>query len=229
MSSSPANKEVGMKTRIYSIKSPLRAGLAAALAVAAPAAYLAVATPVAAAATELDSAVAALRSISTLKADFIQTDRSGQRVSGVVTLKQPGKIRFQYEKGVPLLIVADGNALTMIDYEVNQVQRWPIKNSPLGALLDPNRDVARFGTLQPTGNPNVISIEVRDPKKPEYGMITLIFIRDSGAPGGWELSSWVALDSQNNRTTVRLSNQQYGVPVADSAFKYRDPRPTSRR
>ncbi|MFA7596694.1 MAG: outer membrane lipoprotein carrier protein LolA [Novosphingobium sp.] len=187
------------------------------------------AAPVAAAATELDSAVAALRSISTLKADFIQTDRSGQRMSGVVTLKQPGKIRFQYEKGVPLLIVADGNALTMIDYEVNQVQRWPIKNSPLGALLDPKRDVARFGTLKPTGNPNVISVEVRDPKKPEYGMITLIFIRDAGAPGGWELSSWVALDSQNNRTTIRLSNQQYGVPVADSAFRYRDPRPTGRR
>jgi len=218
-----------MNTRFSSIKLPIRAVAAAALAAGVPAASFMAAAPVAAAATELDSAVAALRSISTLKADFIQTDRSGQRMSGVVTLKQPGKIRFQYEKGVPLLIVADGNALTMIDYEVNQVQRWPIKNSPLGALLDPKRDVARFGTLKPTGNPNVISVEVRDPKKPEYGMITLIFIRDAGAPGGWELSSWVALDSQNNRTTIRLSNQQYGVPVADSAFRYRDPRPTGRR
>ncbi|WP_416385490.1 LolA family protein [Tsuneonella sp. CC-YZS046] len=218
-----------MNTRFSSIKLPIRAVAAAALAAGVPAASFMAAAPVAAAATELDSAVAALRSISTLKADFIQTDRSGQRMSGVVTLKQPGKIRFQYEKGVPLLIVADGNALTMIDYEVNQVQRWPIKNSPLGALLDPKRDVARFGTLKPTGNPNVISVEVRDPKKPEYGMITLIFIRDAGAPGGWELSSWVALNSQNNRTTIRLSNQQYGVPVADSAFRYRDPRPTGRR
>lgn len=218
-----------MNTRISSIRFPIRAVAAAALAVGMPAASFLAAAPVAAAATELDSAVAALRSISTLKADFIQTDRSGQRVSGVVTLKQPGKIRFQYEKGVPLLIVADGNALTMIDYEVNQVQRWPIKNSPLGALLDPKRDVARFGTLKPTGNPDVISVEVRDPKKPEYGMLTLIFIKDAGAPGGWELSSWVALDSQNNRTTVRLSNQQYGVAVADSTFRYRDPRPTGRR
>lgn len=218
-----------MNTRISSIRFPVRAVVAATLAAGIPAASFLAAAPVAAAATELDSAVAALRSISTLKADFIQTDRSGQRVSGVVTLKQPGKIRFQYEKGVPLLIVADGNALTMIDYEVNQVQRWPIKNSPLGALLDPKRDVARFGTLKPTGNPDVISVEVRDPKKPEYGMLTLIFIKDAGAPGGWELSSWVALDSQNNRTTVRLSNQQYGVAVADSTFRYRDPRPTGRR
>ncbi len=178
---------------------------------------------------DLARAVGALRSISTLRADFIQTDRSGQRVSGVLTLKRPGRIRFQYERSVPLLIVADGSALTLVDYGVRQVQRWPIKNSPLGALLDPNRDVARFGTLQPVTDPNVVSIEVRDRGHPEYGVITLIFVRNAGAPGGLQLSSWVALDSQNQRTTIRLSNHQYGVAVADSAFRYNDPRASGKR
>ena len=69
-----------------------------------------------------------------------QTDRNGQSVRGVLTLKRPGRIRFEYEEGVNMLIVGDGKALTLIDYEVRQVQRWPIKNSPLGALLDPSRD-----------------------------------------------------------------------------------------
>ena len=73
--------------------------------------------------SQLAQAVAALRGISTMRADFTQTDRTGQRVSGVMTLKRPGKIRFQYQKGVPLLIVSDGKALTMVDYEVRQVQR----------------------------------------------------------------------------------------------------------
>ena len=86
-----------------------------------------------------------------------------------------------------------------------------------------------YGKLVPTGNPNVYSIEVRDPKKPEYGVITMIFVKDASAPGGLELSSWVQLDSQNQRTTVRLSNQRYGVSVADSAFTFRDPRRSSRR
>lgn len=178
---------------------------------------------------QLDQAVAALRGISTMRADFVQTDRNGQRVSGVMTLKRPGRIRFQYQQGVPLLIVSDGKALTMIDYEVRQVQRWPITNSPLGALLDPNRDVARFGTLQPTGDPNVISIEVRDRSHPEYGVITLIFLRKASAPGGLELVNWVALDSQNKRTTIRLSNHQYGQAVSDNTFKWNDPRSPSRR
>lgn len=209
------------------ISRPIMAGL---MALAVPTAMLAPAAPVAAAAeAELSQAVSALRAISTLKADFIQTDRVGQRVGGVLTMKMPGKLRFEYEKSANMLIVANGSSLNMIDYEVAQVQRWPIKNSPLGALLDPKRDLAQYGKLQPTANPNVVSIEVRDPKRPEYGMITLIFVKKAGAPGGLELVSWVALDSQNQRTTIRLSNHRYGVAVPDSTFRFKDPRVTTRR
>jgi outer membrane lipoprotein-sorting protein len=186
-------------------------------------------TPAAATSGPVAEAVAALRAITTLRADFTQTDRNGQRTTGVLTLRQPGRIRFQYAPGIPLLIVSDGRALTLIDYEVRQVQRWPIGNSPLGALLDPRRDVVRYGRLQPTGDPNVISIEVRDPARPEYGVITLIFVRKAGAPGGLELVSWVALDSQNKRTTIRLANHRYGIPLPDNAFRWTDPRGSTRR
>ena len=209
-----------------------RSLLAGALAVAAPVSLVAAMAPAAAAESsdaELDQVAGALRAIGTMTADFTQTDRNGKTVRGVLTLKRPGKIRFEYEKGVNMLIVADGKALTFVDYDVNKTQRWPIGNSPLGALLDPNRDVKKYGTVLPTGNPNVLSIEVKDRKRPEYGVITLILVKDAGAPGGLELTSWVALDSQNQRTTVRLSNQRYGMAVPDSAFSYRDPRPSSHR
>ena len=185
--------------------------------------------PGAAATGTLGEAVAALRGISTLRADFTQTDRNGQRSNGVLTLKRPGRIRFQYAPGIPLLIVSDGRALTLIDYEVRQVQRWPIGNSPLGALLDPNRDLSRYGRLQPTADPQVVSIEVRDRGHPEYGVITMIFVRKASAPGGLELVSWVALNSQNKRTTIRLANQQYGLAVSDDAFRWNDPRKPARR
>jgi outer membrane lipoprotein-sorting protein len=222
-----------MNSKTSTIRKIASAALCAALVVSAPAASVAQAAKPAAAApaatTDLDRAVAALRAISTLRADFTQTDRNGQRLAGVLTLKRPGKIRFQYAPGVPLLVVSDGSALTMVDYEVRQVQRWPIRNSPLGALLDPNRDVARFGTLQRTVDPNVVSIEVRDSQHPEFGVITMIFVRKASAPGGLELVSWVALDSQGKRTTVRLAGHQYGVAVPDNAFRYNDPRTTTRR
>lgn len=208
---------------------PIRAALALSLAAALPASVMFATPPAEAAAGDLDKAVGALRAISTMKADFTQTDRNGQSVAGVMTLKRPGKIRFEYGKGVPMLVVSNGKSMYLVDYEVKQVQRWPISNSPLGALLDPSRDVKKYGKLLPTSHPDVVSVEVRDTRHPEYGVITLIFTRDAAAPGGLELTHWVALDSQNNRTTVRLRNQRYGVAVADSAFTFKDPRKTSRR
>ena len=215
----------------------LKAAFAGALALALPTALAAIVVPAPALAqsgtnaqsAQLDRVVNALREISTMRADFTQTDRAGQTVSGTLTLKRPGRIRFEYTDDVNMLVVADGRSLTLVDYDVRQVQRWPISNSPLGALLDPRRDVKRYGKLMPSADDNVVSVEVKDPSKPEYGTITLIFVRDPSAPGGLELNSWVALDAQNTRTTVRLANQRYGVSVADSAFTYRDPRRTSRR
>ncbi len=208
---------------------PMRLVLLGALAFAVPAAVVAPGAPVAAQQSQLNSAAAALRGISTMKADFTQTDRQGQSVSGTMTLKNPGKIRFQYQDGVPLLVVSNGKSLTLVDYEVNQVQRWPIRNSPLGALLDPGRDIAKYGKIVNSGNKDVLSIEVRDPGRPEFGVITLIFVRSGSAPGGWQLANWVALDSQNHRTTVRLRNHRYGMAVSDKSFTYRDPRRASRR
>ncbi|MBW8783435.1 MAG: outer membrane lipoprotein carrier protein LolA [Novosphingobium sp.] len=218
-----------MNRLIHFLKSNLGAAVAAALPLSASAVAAPAQAQSAAPAGDLERAVDALRAISTMRADFTQTDRNGQRVSGVLTLKRPGRIRFQYQQGVPMLIVADGGALTFVDYQVRQVQRWPIKNSPLGALLDPTRDVSKYGTLEPVTNPGVVSIQVRDRSHPEYGVITLIFVRKASAPGGLELTSWVALDSQNRRTTIRLSNQQYGVAVPDNMFRFNDPRTPTRR
>ncbi len=212
------------------LRSLASAAILAALVVSAPAMVL---LPSAAMAqsqnADLTSAITALRAISTMRADFVQADPRGNRVKGVLTLKRPGRIRFQYEKNVPMLIVSDGSALTFIDYQVRQVQRWPIKNSPLGALLDPNRDVMQYGKLVASGNAQVVSIEVRDKKHPEYGVITMVFIRKPGAPGGLELSSWATLDAQNTRTIVTLSNQQYGMAVADNTFRFNDPRGATHR
>ncbi len=179
--------------------------------------------------SDLDRAVQALRGISTMRASFTQRDRLGNSVRGTMTLKRPGKIRFDYGEDADLLVVSNGRSLYMIDYEVNQVERWPISNSPLGALFDPDRDVKQFGTLLSLGGSDIVSVDVRDPSKPEFGRIILNFQRNSSAPGGLQLTNWVALDAQNHRTTVFLSNHRYGLSVPDSTFRFRDPRRASRR
>ena len=170
-----------------------------------------------------------MKAVGTMTANFTQTDRNGQSLSGKLLLKRPGHVRFEYQKNVPLLIVADGRALTMIDYEVKQVQRWPIRNSPLAALLDPGQDLARFGKIVSTSTNDVISVEVRDPKRPEFGVITMVFVKQEGAPGGLTLNGWVALDSKNNRTSIRLGNVKFNGSVPNSSFTWKDPRPVRRK
>lgn len=165
-----------------------------------------------------------LRGVQSMTADFTQTDRAGKRLTGVLSLKQPGKIRFQYEKGVPILVVADGRALSFVDYQVKQVSRWPIGGSPLAVLLDPRKDLAKVAKIVPSGQPGVLTVLAKDPKRPEYGAITLAFTEKADAPGGLLLEGWVALDAQNNRTQVRLTNQRLNVPIGDETFRFVDPR-----
>ena len=168
-----------------------------------------------------------LRAVQTMTAEFTQTDRSGKVLTGTLTLKKPGKIRFQYQKGVPILIVGDGKALTFIDYSVRQVQRWPIGSTPLGVLLNPDKDISGVAKILDTGDPRIVSIDASDAKHPEFGRINMVFTRDSSAPAGLRLEGWVALDSQSNRTTIRLSNPHFNAPVADGMFRWNDPRTKS--
>ena len=164
-----------------------------------------------------------LKAVNTMTANFTQTGRGGQTLGGTLTLKRPGKIRFQYQKGVPMLVVADGNSLNMIDYEVRQVQRYPIGNSPLGVLLNPNQDISRIAKVV-QNDARVLLVQARDPKRPEYGTISLAFAKVPSAPAGLMLQGWTTLDAQNNRTTIKLANQRFNVAVADTAFRWTDPR-----
>lgn len=159
-----------------------------------------------------------LRAVTSMTANFSQTDQRGRTSSGTLALKRPGKIRFEY-RGARMLIVADGRRLNFADYDVGQNQSWPIGDSPLSVLLDANRDLSRFARVV-RDDANTLMIEARDPRRREFGRITLAFTKTSGAPGGLSLTGWNALDAQNNLTQVRLSGQRFNVPVADSLFRF---------
>ncbi len=192
--------------------------LAAALALATPVATLAAPSP------DLAQVSQHLKTVTTMTADFVQTDRAGKVLTGTVVLKRPGKVRFQYQKGVNLLIVGDGKALNLIDYDVKQESRWPIGNSPLAVLLNPDQDLSKFARVLPTADPRVLLVEAKDARHPEFGTITMAFARLPSAPGGLTLQGWSTLDAQNNRSTIKLTNQRFNVAVAESNFRWVSPK-----
>jgi len=169
-----------------------------------------------------------LNSVSTMTGNFVQTDAKGRSLRGTLQLKRPGRIRFEYARGANMLMVANGTQLTFIDYDVGQKSSWAVNKTPLGLLLAAKPDVRRVATIVPDKDPRVLVVRARDPARQQYGTLILAFIHSSSAPGGLQLYGWTAIDPQNKKTTVKLSNVRYNVGVPESAFRYVEPKKRGR-
>ena len=186
-----------------------------------------IAAPTAATAStkaDLAKVQAHLTSVRSMTANFVQTDARGRSMSGSLQLKRPGKIRFEYGRGANMLLVSNGSQLTFLDYDVGQKSNWALNKTPLGLLLAANPNVQRLGTIVASKDPRVVVVRARDPQRQQYGTLILAFIRSSSAPGGLQLYGWTAIDPQNKKTTVKLSNVRYNVGVPETAFRYAEPK-----
>jgi outer membrane lipoprotein-sorting protein len=181
---------------------------------------LALATP--ASATSLADIAVSLKGTTSLAADFTQAGADGRVLAGKLWLARPGKVRFQYEKA-PMLLVGDGRTLSFIDYEVKQVSQWPVRRTPLQILLAAEPDLAPIARIT-ADTADGVEIAARDPKRPEFGTLSIRFVRSAAAPGGLALSGWTALDAQGGRSEVRLTNVRYGASLAGVSFGFVDPR-----
>ena len=181
--------------------------------------------PVAASpATDLRAVESHLAQTKSLVSGFTQTDGKGRQLSGTLSLKRPGRIRFEYGSGANMLLVANGKTLSFIDYEVGQKSSWPVAKSPLAVLLSANPDLGRIARVVASNDPRVVVVRARDARRPEFGTLVLAFTRSPGAPAGLMLEGWTAIDAQNKTTRVRLDRQRYNVAVAESAFTYAEPK-----
>ena len=188
------------------------------------AALIAMAAPsIASPASDLRSVEAHLAQTRSLVSSFTQTDGKGRQLSGTLSLKRPGRIRFEYGRGANMLLVGNGKTLSFIDYEVGQKSSWPVAKSPLAVLLSATPDLGRIARIVPSNDPRVVVVRARDARRPEFGTLVLAFTR-GGGPAGLTLEGWTAIDAQNKTTKVRLDGQRYNVAVAESAFTYAEPK-----
>lgn len=186
-----------------------------------PIAVIATAAPAAAQTSDMARLRSHITSVQTMTANFVQTDARSRSSAGKLQLKRPGHVRFEYGSG-DLLLVADGRRLHFIDYQVGQKSSWPLNRTPLGVLLSNSPNLNGRAEVIKSGDPRVVTVRARDPA--QYGSVVLAFIRSPSAPGGLQLHGWTAIDGQNKRTTVRLSNVRYNVAVPAAAFTYAEPK-----
>jgi outer membrane lipoprotein-sorting protein len=162
-----------------------------------------------------------LTAVQTMTANFSQIDDKGRVQNGTLQMKRPGRVRFEYNGG-DVLLVANGKTLNFLDYAVGQKSSWPLGRTPLGPLLSDSPDFNGKAEILPSNDSRVVVARARSAG--QYGQLTLAFLRNGSAPGGLQLYGWTAIDPQNHKTTVRLSNVRFNVAVPESAFTYAEPK-----
>jgi outer membrane lipoprotein-sorting protein len=161
-----------------------------------------------------------LDSMRALKGRFLQIAPDGSMTQGTFWLQRPGRMRFEYDKPSPLLLVAGHGLVVFHDSQLEQTSNIPIGSTPLGILLADN--VTLSGSVTLTGIsqlPGQISVSMVRTASPADGTLTLIF-----ADNPLTLKQWVVEDAQRRETRVSLFDVQLGGTFDQSLFVYIDPR-----
>lgn len=166
----------------------------------------------------LKAASKALADVKTARGTFEQVSPDYSVSTGRFALSRPGKVRFEYDDPVPLLIVSDGTTVAQQDTELETTDRIPLSTTPLALLLDDKLDFAKEANIiDVVENDSQYAITINDPDGEMDGTLQLIFNTD-----GNKLDSWVATDSGGNATKVRLANIVEGKRLNPKLFILRD-------
>lgn len=159
-----------------------------------------------------------LESVKTLKARFVQVGAGGQ-AEGVMLLKRPGLIRFDYAPPAKVLLVSDGTFVSFVDYEVGQLSQWPLFDTPLSYLVRKELNLMGEADIDQVRDRNgEVSFRLRDPTNPEQGTITLQF-----AKVPYRLLGWQIIDAQGQETAVALADLDINVDLPLGSFTFRTP------
>ncbi len=161
-----------------------------------------------------------LNSIRGLKARFLQVAPDGSTSGGTAWLQRPGRMRFQYDKPSPLLLVAGHGLVVFNDSQLNQTSNIPLSQTPLGILLADNLKLSGDVTVTALRRlPAQISVTLIRTATPNDGSITLDFSDQPLA-----LRSWTVLDAQRQETRISLYDVQLGGGFDPGLFEFIDPR-----
>ncbi|MBO6561913.1 MAG: outer membrane lipoprotein carrier protein LolA [Nisaea sp.] len=156
--------------------------------------------------------------LTTLQARFLQVSNQGATAQGILSLKRPGLMRFEYDEPSPVLLVSDGTWLIFQDNELQQTTHVPLGSTPLAVLVEDPVDLTEnLEVLEVARNPGVIRLLMRMRDDPEAGFIQMVF---SDSP--LELRQWTITDAQGVEVKVALLETRKGMELQDSLFKPRD-------
>lgn len=162
-----------------------------------------------------------LSSINSFQADFNQVSADGSTGTGKFYLKRPGKMLWQYAPPVPIQIVSNGTVVTYYDPSLDQVSYVGIDDTMAGFLAQKvialNSDSTQLVEFE-AGKGAIRATMVRK-KKADEGKLTLEF-----SDNPLQLKQMTVVDATGNSTRIQFQNAQFGMPLDDAMFVFKDPR-----
>ena len=160
-----------------------------------------------------------LNALRALQARFLQIGPDGKTTQGTLWLERPGRMRFQYDKPSPLLLVAGNGTVVFHDSELDQTTNIPVSQTPLGLLLADTIQLSGDVTVTEFDRPpGQLLITLVRTKTPGDGSLTLALNTDPLALAGWSV-----VDAQGRETRLRMSAVRPGGPYDPKLFKFDDP------
>ncbi len=178
------------------------------------------ASPAMAERASLSELSAYLNSITVAEARFTQINGDGSRSSGTVTIKRPGRIRFEYDPPQEdVLVLASGGQIAIFDGRgAGAPEQYPLRRTPLSILLARSIDLTRVSMVTGHGEQNGRTVvQAQDPEHPEYGRIYMFFDR---AP--LRLSEWLIISESGEQTRVQLGPFRATPDASDFLFDIRN-------
>ncbi len=164
-----------------------------------------------------------LSGLTSISADFTQTDLKGKTSKGKFYLMRPGKMRWQYAPPAPITIVSDGKTITYYDAELDQVSYIGVDETLAGFLAQKEiklesktTKLVKFEKQQD----GTIRATMAQRNKPDEGTLTLEL---SGEP--LLIKRMSIVDATGQVAKVELENARFGDPLDKRLFVFEDPRP----
>lgn len=175
--------------------------------------------------TILAGVKAALEAVQSSRGRFEQIAPDGSYSAGSFAIRRPGRVRFDYDDPVKLLIVADGATIAIEDGELDTVERVPLASTPLNVILGGKADFEASARVTEVRQGNgYAAITVVDPRGEYEGELTLIFEMD-----GWTLLRWQTVDALGGITSVILSDVETNIALDPRLFRLEEDRDSRER
>jgi outer membrane lipoprotein-sorting protein len=156
-----------------------------------------------------------LNNIKSLEANFIQETSGNNVVNGKFWLSRPGKMRVEYDRPAPSLIIANGSVLAYTDLELEETSYLTTNSTPASFLTRPNfsfsaKDVELTGFSK---SADTIKVSVVKKNKKEAGEFSLIFKTNP--------LRFIKMEVKNDlgeTTKVKFTTSKFGDPIDDKLF-----------